>query len=107
MSNPVTILAPIKLAPGVTETDLLAASETFQKEFVDQEACILRRELVKKSDTEYLDIVQFTDEKSVYEIMKKEQSHPVCQAFFALMSFTEEELASPMPIYQSLSSHSA
>jgi glutaredoxin 2 len=105
MSNPVTILAPIKLAPGVTEADLLAASHTFQQEFVNQEACILRRELIKKSETEYMDIVQFIDEKSVYDVMEKEQSHPACQAFFALMSFSEEELASPMPIYPSLSSN--
>ncbi|EAQ63207.1 hypothetical protein MED121_01265 [Marinomonas sp. MED121] len=107
MSNPVTILAPIKLAQGVTEAELLVASDTFQKEFVDHEACILRRELVKKSDTEYLDIVQFSDEQSVYQIMEKEQNHPVCQAFFALMSFSEEELASPLPIYQSLTTHTA
>lgn len=106
MSNPVTILAPIKLAQGVTEADFLIASEKFQKEFVNQESCILRRELIKKSDTEYMDIVQFTDKESVYKIMEKEQNHPTCQAFFALMSFSEEELASPMPIYQSLTSHS-
>ncbi len=105
MSNPVTILAPIKLAPGVTEADLLAASNTFQQEFVAHEPCILRRELVKKSDSEYIDIVQFTDEKSVYAVMEKEQSHPACQAFFALMSFTEDELATPMPIYQSMSTN--
>jgi len=60
---------------------------------------------VKKSETEYIDIVQFTDEKSVYEIMEKEQSHPACQGFFALMSFTEEELAAPMPIYQSMATY--
>lgn len=106
MSNPVTILAPITLAEGVTETDLLSASATFQTEFVDQEPCILRRELIKKGEREYMDIVQFIDEKSVYEIMEKEQSHPACQAFFALMSFSEEELATPMPIYESLSTHS-
>lgn len=105
MSKPVTILAPIKLAPGVTEADLLAASKAFQDEFVSTEPSIIRRELIKKSDSDYMDIVQFSDEKSVYEIMEKEQSHPACQAFFALMSFTEEELANPMPIYQSLSTN--
>lgn len=31
MTNPITVLAPIKLAAGKIETDLLAASDRFQR----------------------------------------------------------------------------
>ena len=33
--NLITVLAPIKLAVGKTEADLLAASDRFQKEFAN------------------------------------------------------------------------
>jgi len=57
MTKAVTVLAPIKLAAGKTEADLLMASATFEKEFVSKQTGVVRRELVRKSDNEYIDIV--------------------------------------------------
>ena len=37
MKTPITVLAPIKLAAGKTEADLLAASDRFQEEFVSNQ----------------------------------------------------------------------
>ena len=48
MKTPITVLAPIKLATGKTEADLLAASDRFQEEFVSNQPGVLRRELVRK-----------------------------------------------------------
>jgi len=93
MSEPVTVIAPIKLAPGKTEVDLIAASNRFQEEFVSQESGILRRELVRKNDNEYLDIIQFRSQQDAEDVIEKEKSSTACHAFFAVMDMSEVETA--------------
>ncbi len=85
MTTPITVLAPIKLATGKTEADLLAASEQFQREFVNDQPGVIRRELVRKGDGTYLDIVQFRSMKDAEEIMELEPESDACHAFFAVM----------------------
>ena len=51
--------APIKLAAGKTEADLLAASNAFQQDFLAGQPGFLRRELVCKSDQDFVDIVHW------------------------------------------------
>lgn len=85
MTQTVTVLAPITLASGKTEADLLAASQTFQTEFVAHEKGVLRRELVRKPDGTYLDIVQFRSAADFTDVMKREMESPACQALFALI----------------------
>lgn len=93
MTLPVTVIAPIKLSAGKTESDLLAASKHFQEAFVDQEPGILRRELVRKADGTYLDIVQFRSAADAGDVIEKEQSSTACQQFFAVMDMTDESAA--------------
>lgn len=89
--NPVTVLAPIKLAKGKTEADLLAASDVFQKDFVAHEAGVLRRELVRKEDGSFLDIVQFRSAEDAKEVMAREMESEVCHRFFAVMDLEGAE----------------
>lgn len=105
MSNPVTILAPIKLAAGKTEADLLAASEKFQSEFVSKEPGVLRRELVRSPDGNYLDIVQFRSEADVADITEKEKQSAVCGAFFALMDFDDMDMDAEMEVHHTLATY--
>ena len=105
MQNPVTILAPIKLAAGKTEADLLAASEKFQTEFVSKEPGVLRRELVRTPDGNYLDIVQFRSAEDVADITEKEKKSAVCGAFFAVMDFSDMDMEAEMEIHQSLATY--
>ncbi|MCF6225592.1 MAG: hypothetical protein L3J22_04725 [Xanthomonadales bacterium] len=85
MTSPVTILAPIKLVKGKNETDLLLASNRFQKDFASDQAGILRRELVKTGEGEYIDIVQFRSIEDAKDVMKKELESEACHAFFSIM----------------------
>lgn len=106
MQQPVTVLAPIKLAAGKTEKDLLSASEKFQTDFVRQEEGVLRRELVRTGEGTYMDIVQFRSAEDAQIVMEKEQTSPVCHAFFAIMDMTGAENAE-MPLYVSLETYSS
>ena len=105
MANPVTVLAPIKLAAGKTEADILTASAMFQKEFVDSQPGILRRELVRKSDGTYLDIVQFRSMEDAMAVMEKEKESAACHAFFSVMDLGAEDESGNFEFYQSLETY--
>lgn len=102
MTNPITVLAPIKLAAGKTEADLLVASDKFQKEFANAQPGLLRRELVRKSDGEYLDIVQFRSMEDAMAIIEKEKESAACHAFFAVMDMETTDESDSIDFYQSL-----
>ncbi|USG62416.1 hypothetical protein NBZ79_05415 [Sneathiella marina] len=102
---PVTVLAPIKLAEGKTETDLLAASKVFQRDFVAHEVGVLRRELVRKPDGTYLDIVQFRSHEDYLDVVKKEMESPICAAFFSVMDLRDFDPDAEMEVNASLETH--
>ncbi len=85
MGDMITVLAGIKLAKGKTEADLLAASQKFQREFAGKQPGIIRRELVRRGNGRYLDIIQFTSMDAVEDVMEKEKTSPVCREYFAVM----------------------
>ncbi|MDD9966451.1 MAG: hypothetical protein OXR73_09520 [Myxococcales bacterium] len=85
----VTFIAPITLASGVSEKELLAASDRFQTGFVDHQPGVLRRELVKKSEGRYVDIVLFRSIEDANDVMAREQESKLCAEFFALMDMSD------------------
>jgi len=103
MTNPITILVPIKLAKGKAEADLIAASNKFQIDFAGKQPGLIRRELIRKTNGEYLDIVQFRSEKDAEDIIEKEQASPACHEFFSVIEMNtdtgENEI---IEFYQSL-----
>lgn len=105
MSQTITVLAPIKLAAGKTEQELLAASEAFEREFVRRQPGVLRRELVRKGEGEYIDIIQFRSAEDMAAIMDLERTSPVCHALFAVMDMTGTSNCD-MAIYASLATYS-
>ena len=107
MANPVTVLAPIKLAAGKTEEDLLVASARFQKEFVNDEPGIVRRELVRKADGTYLDIVQFRSKEDAMAVIEKEKESVACHAFFSVMDIGSVGETGGIDFYQSLATYTS
>ena len=108
MANPITVLAHIKLAAGKTEADLLAASDRFQKDFANDQPGLIRRELVRKSDGEYLDIVQFQSMEDAEAIIEKEKESAACHAFFSVMDMDMEtaDASDGVEFCQSLATYS-
>ena len=78
------VVAPGRLKDGVTEAEMLAASERFQAEFVVHHPGVLRRMLVADDAGGYADIVFFADEQAIAEVVKAEQTSEACHAFMAL-----------------------
>ncbi len=107
MATLITVLAPIKLAAGKTEADLLAASDRFQQEFANAQPGLIRRELVRKSDGEYLDIVQFRSMEDAMAIIEKEKESAACHAFFAVMDMASADESDSIDFYHSLATYSS
>lgn len=93
MNQILTVFARFRLAPGKTEQDLIAASDVFERDFVSQHPGVLRRELVRKGDGHYMDVVQFRSQKDMDSVMEAERTSPVCHAFFAVMDMSEGDAA--------------
>lgn len=85
------VIAPGRLKDGVTEEAMLAASDRFQREFVVHHPGILRRVVVAGDDGRYADIVFFSDEAAIAEVMAAEQESEVCHQFVAM--WDEPEVA--------------
>ena len=81
--------APIKLAKEKTEQDLLTASDIFQREFLAGQPGFLSRELIRKADGEYVDIVHWRSQADVEAIMAKVENSPACATYFSVMDMSE------------------
>src|SRR5688572_23916874 len=79
-------LAPIQLKEGVSETQLLALSEAFQKDFVSKQQGILRRILVKAKHGGYADLVFFESKEDADRVATAEATSEHCLAFFDLLN---------------------
>jgi len=107
MTKPITVLAPCKLAQDVTETQFLAASDVFQRDFAGLEPGVIRRELVRTSEGNYLDIVQFRSLEDAHDVIEKEKQSKVCIAFFALLDESADAQGSEdFGFYPSLATYS-
>ena len=77
--------APFQLAAGVVEATLLAASEAMQRDFLAHQPGFLRRELIRMSGEQWVDLVYWENEAAAKGVMDAVSSSPVCHAYFQLM----------------------
>ena len=78
--------APFRLRAGVTEPELLAASEAIQREFLSRQAGFLHRELARGADGLWADIVHWANGAAAEAAMAVAPTSAVCGAYFALMA---------------------
>ena len=78
--------APFRLRDGVTEAELLAASEAIQREFLGRQPGFLRRELARGADGLWADVVQWADGAAAEAAMAAAATSRACSAYFALMA---------------------
>lgn len=78
--------ASFRVAPGVTETDVLNASDVIQQEFLRHQPGFMRRELLRAGDGHWVDLVEWKDHDSVAAAMAVVSTSAACQAYFGLMA---------------------
>jgi hypothetical protein len=85
--------APFRLASGATETDLLEASDRFQRDFLKHQPGFLRRELLRGRGAEWVDLVLWRDQASADAIMAAAITSPHCAGYFQVMEPVEDPAA--------------
>jgi hypothetical protein len=81
--------APFTLAEGVDEATLLAASEALQREFLSQQPGFVRRELLRGSSNQWVDLVYWASQDAAEAAMQNVVGSAVCHRYFALMAGTD------------------
>jgi hypothetical protein len=77
--------APFIKASGVTDIQLIKAADQVNHEFLAKQPGFIKRELIKKSDTEYADIIHWESKKEAVEAGNKVMNCVECNQYFTLM----------------------
>jgi hypothetical protein len=88
-TGPVVEWAPFRLLAGVSEQELLAASETLQRDFVARQRGFIRRELLRGADGAWVDLVHWEDQAAALAVFTAAMESPVCARYFKLMVTSE------------------
>ena len=107
MQNPVVETARIRLREGVSEAELIAASNRFQAAFLDSQPGFLRRELLRLDGRDYLDLVHWRDRAAADAVMERAMSSTDCHAYFAVMDLGTGDPAEGVRHYASLATYGA
>ena len=77
--------APFRLKAGVAEATLLRASKALQRDFLASQPGFVKRELLRGTDGQWVDLVYWRDEASAKAVMPAIADSAACQAYFHLM----------------------
>ena len=92
MIQKVIELAQIKLAEGKTEQDLLQASETFQTEFLNGQDGFLARDMVRRKDGSYLDVIRWESQAQADAVFERAQESEAAGRYFSMMAFDPDNM---------------
>jgi hypothetical protein len=105
MTDQVLELAAITLAPGTSEADLLATSDAFQTGFLDNQDGFLRRDMVRKGDGTFLDVILWQSRAHADAVFEKAKSSEIVGKYFGLMQFDAESTEDPVQFHALLKSY--
>lgn len=94
--------ARIRLHANATETDLIAASDRFQTEFLSTYPGFLRRELMHAGGRDYLDLIHWASPEAAHSVMEAAMKSPACAAYFAVMDMGDGDPTAAVAHYRSI-----
>lgn len=93
MSSAATLeFAPFAVKPGVTESQLLEASNSLQHDFLEKRDGFVSRHLLKETEGNYVDMIWWTSSEAAERAMKEVFNSPACLRYFELMQINEAAL---------------
>ncbi len=85
MQTEITEWAEFSLKEGVTPTQLVAACQAMQQDFLDRQAGYISRDLLSLGSGRYADLAVWASRASADEAMAAAQQSPACAAYFGLL----------------------
>ena len=92
MTQEIIELAQVRLAAGKTEEDLLQASEAFQSGFLSWQDGFVRRDMVRRKDGPYVDIIKWTSQAQADAVFQKAQASELAGNYFSMMASDPENM---------------
>jgi hypothetical protein len=86
MNQQVIEWAPFRLKPGIDEAALIEASERLQSAFLERQDGFIRRELVRRGEGDYVDVVWWQTMAAAQKAMQLVADSPTCGSYFAVMA---------------------
>ena len=103
-SNVVVEWAPYKKLSNITDYQLVHAADNVNTEFLAKQKGFIKRELVKKSETDYADIIHWESKADAENAGSKVESCSVCLEYFKLMDTGAGESGAGFSYYSILKS---
>lgn len=82
--------APFTLAQGVDEAALLAASDALQEAFLAGRPGFVRRELLRGSDGQWVDLVEWESEEAAARAVEDAARSEACFRYFRIMAGADQ-----------------
>lgn len=82
-------MAPFSVASGITEAELLAASERLEREFLSRSDGYMGRVLVRQETGKWADIVFWKSEAHASKAMEAVASSAACRSYFECMKVAD------------------
>lgn len=101
-SNVVVEWAPYKKLSNITDSQLVNAADNVNSEFLAKQKGFIKRELVKKSETDYADIIHWASQADAESAGSKVESCSVCLEYFKLMNTEAGESGAGFSYYSIL-----
>lgn len=77
--------APFVKAKGITDQQLIVAADRVNLEFLTRQPGFIKRELIKKSEMEYADVIHWNTKKEAVAAGEKVFNCGGCNEYFKLM----------------------
>lgn len=95
--NTVVEWAPFSLRADITVSQFHDISDRLEKEFLIHQPGFLKRELLKKSENSYVDLLYWSSEKAAKAAFDKCKDYEIANKYFDLMAVSDEN---PIQHYQ-------
>ncbi|PWL38548.1 hypothetical protein DKG77_09810 [Flagellimonas aquimarina] len=89
-NRPLLEWAPFTIKKGITEDDLMKASEALQKDFLQNQKGFVKRDLLEKFDRNYIDLVYWETIEDAKNALENAEKNPACLAYFKLMEEVDQ-----------------
>jgi hypothetical protein len=77
--------AKFTIKDGVTETQVIAASQKFEEDFLVKQSGYIKRDLLRLNGREWADIVYWGSREEAEKVLKACEKSPVCGDYFSIM----------------------
>jgi len=77
--------AKFTLKEGVTDTQIIAASQKFEEGFLVKQSGYIKRDLLHLKGREWADIVYWASREDAEKVLKACEKSPVCGEYFSIM----------------------